>query len=54
MENDKFINVITVVLRGLVVLPNTVQHFDISRPKSIKAVEKAMLDDEKIFFCYSG
>ncbi len=50
MENDKFINVITVVLRGLVVLPNTVQHFDISRPKSIKAVEKAMLDDEKIFF----
>lgn len=39
----------TVALRGLTILPGMVQHFDVSRPKSIAAVEKAMLGDQKLF-----
>lgn len=36
-------------LRGLTVLPTMVLHFDISREKSIKAVEAAMADDQILF-----
>lgn len=39
----------TVALRGMTILPDMVIHFDVSRKKSIKAVEKAMLGDQKIF-----
>lgn len=39
----------TVTLRGMTILPDMVIHFDVSRKKSIKAVEKAMLDDQRIF-----
>ncbi|RDY30511.1 endopeptidase La [Lachnotalea glycerini] len=39
----------TVTLRGMSILPDMVIHFDVSRKKSIKAVEKAMLGDQKIF-----
>lgn len=38
-----------VALRGMVILPGMVAHFDISRAKSIKAVEEAMMDEQKIF-----
>lgn len=38
-----------VALRGITILPGVVVHFDVSRPKSIKAVEIAMMDDQKIF-----
>ena len=40
----------TVALRGMTILPGMVQHFDVSRKKSIAAVEKAMLGDQKLFF----
>lgn len=36
-------------LRGLTVLPTMVLHFDISREKSVRAVEKAMAADQTIF-----
>lgn len=36
-------------LRGVSVLPNTVQHFDIGRKKSIAALEAAMEDNSMIF-----
>ena len=36
-------------LRGMVVMPEQVTHFDVSREKSLKAIEKAMLEDQKIF-----
>ena len=36
-------------LRGMVILPGMVAHFDVSRAKSIKAVEEAMMDEQKIF-----
>lgn len=39
----------TVALRGITVLPEMVLHFDLSRKKSIKAVEEAMNDDQMIF-----
>ncbi len=38
-----------VPLRGLVVLPGMIVHFDISRQQSVRAVEEAMIKDEKIF-----
>ena len=38
----------TVALRGLTILPGMVIHFDLSRQISIKAVENAMLGDQKI------
>lgn len=49
MEEKKYKRVPTVALRGLVAFPNTVIHFDITRAKSMQAIERAMADDEKIF-----
>ena len=42
-------NIPTIALRGMTVLPAMVVHFDISREKSIKAVEQSMVKDQKIF-----
>jgi len=36
-------------LRNLTVLPKLLLHFDINRPRSIAAVEKAMAGDQKLF-----
>ena len=47
MERD-IITVPVIALRGLTVLPRMMMHFDISRPKSILAVEKAMGGDQKV------
>ena len=38
-----------VALRGMVILPGMVAHFDVSRPKSVRAVEQAMVRDQDIF-----
>lgn len=38
-----------VALRGMVVMPEMVVHFDISRERSIEAVQEAMAKDQKIF-----
>lgn len=38
-----------IALRGVTVLPKMMLHFDINREKSIAAVEKAMVADQKIF-----
>ena len=38
-----------VALRGMVILPGMIAHFDVSREKSIKAVEASMMDEQKIF-----
>lgn len=38
-------------LRGISIFPDMVIHFDIGRDKSIKALEKAMLDDSNILLC---
>ena len=39
----------TVALRGLTILPGMVAHFDMSREKSIKAVEASLTGDSQIF-----
>jgi ATP-dependent Lon protease len=36
-------------LRGIVIFPYTITTFDVGRPKSIKAIEEAMLQDNLIF-----
>jgi ATP-dependent Lon protease len=38
-----------VALRGMTILPGMIAHFDISRDKSKKAVERAMIMDQQIF-----
>ena len=38
-----------VALRGMTILPEMVVHFDISRERSIEAVQEAMAKDQKIF-----
>ena len=39
----------TVALRGMVILPRTIIHFDLSRKKSIAAVEQSMVENQRIF-----
>ncbi|MBR5232020.1 MAG: endopeptidase La [Clostridia bacterium] len=36
-------------LRGLMIFPHMVLHFDVGRPRSIAALEAAMLENQKIF-----
>lgn len=36
-------------LRGMMVFPHMVLHFDVGRPKSVSALQEAMMDDQKIF-----
>ena len=38
-----------IALRGTTILPDMIVHFDVSREKSIKAIEKAMVQDQKVF-----
>lgn len=38
-----------VTLRGITILPEMVRHFDISRPKSVKAIEEVVEGKQKIF-----
>ena len=38
-----------VALRNLVVMPKMLLHFDINRPKSVAAVERAMVSDQRLF-----
>ena len=38
-----------VALRGMVIMPEMVVHFDVSRERSIAAIQEAMAEDQKIF-----
>lgn len=48
MENEAII-LPAVALRGITVLPDMIVHFDVTREKSIQAIEKAMQEDQKVF-----
>ena len=48
-NEDKKITMPAVALRGLTILPGMVQHFDISREKSIRAIETAMMGNQKVY-----
>ena len=39
----------TLALRGIVVFPHLRFHFEVARPKSVKAVDMAMMDDQRLF-----
>ncbi|MCX4269323.1 MAG: endopeptidase La [Lachnospiraceae bacterium] len=47
MNEDKIL-IPVIALRGMTILPAMVVHFDVSRTKSIHALEKAMVHDQKI------
>ena len=38
-----------VALRGMTVLPDMVIHFDVSRERSVHAIEQAMLRENRLF-----
>lgn len=38
-----------VALRGMTIMPEMVVHFDVSRQRSIAAIQEAMVEDQKIF-----
>ena len=46
--NELIKNIPVVALRGMTLLPSMITHFDISREKSVKAVETAMFRDQKL------
>ncbi len=48
MENTKIITIPVIAMRGITVLPEMTTSFDISRKKSIAAVEKAMVGDQRV------
>ena len=48
-DNEKIITVTVLPLRGLVVFPKSLIHFDVGRKKSITAINKAMKKDQLIF-----
>lgn len=39
----------TLALRGITIFPGLRFHFEVARPKSVKAVDMAMLDDQRLF-----
>ena len=49
MDNDTLMTLPAVALRGMTILPGMIAHFDISRSRSMKAVEYAMMEDQQIF-----
>lgn len=49
MKENRVLNMPLIPLRGLSVFPHMVLHFDVGRDKSIKALEDAMIKDQKIF-----
>lgn len=49
MANPKYLELPVLPLRGLMIFPNTVLHFDVGRPRSIAALEAGMMAGQKIF-----
>ena len=47
IENGLVLN--TIAMRGLVAFPKMIMHFDVSREKSVKAIERAVKEGGKIF-----
>ena len=46
---EQIMNMPAVALRGLTILPGMIAHFDIRRVRSLRAVEEAMEQDQKIY-----
>lgn len=48
-DTGEYLNLPAIALRGLVVFPNSVMHFDVGREKSVAAVNNAMSNDRMIY-----
>lgn len=48
-EGQKLCRMPVIPLRGMAVMPAAIIHFEVSRDKSIQALESAMLDQGRIF-----
>ncbi|MDD6727729.1 MAG: endopeptidase La [Eubacteriales bacterium] len=48
-EDNKLLKLPVIPLRGLVVFPDMVLHFDVGRKKSVMALKNAMEKDQKVF-----
>ena len=48
-KENLFLELPIIPLRGIVVFPKMVLHFDVGRRKSVKALQKAMDDDQRVF-----
>ena len=48
MDNERM-SLPMVALRGMTILPEMVVHFDVSRERSIAAVQEAMVEGQKVF-----
>nr|WP_308668955.1 endopeptidase La [uncultured Agathobacter sp.] len=46
---EQIINMPAVALRGLTILPRMIAHFDVSRERSLRAIEEAMEQDQRIY-----
>lgn len=46
---EQIINMPAVALRGLTILPGMIAHFDVSRERSLRAIEEAMEQDQRIY-----
>ena len=49
MRKLQTMNLPVLPLRGLMIFPNMVLHFDVGRPKSVMALERGMSDRQKVF-----
>lgn len=49
METSELLTMPAVTLRGLTILPDMITHFDVSRTKSVKAVESSLIQEQKLF-----
>ena len=45
---NRTMSIPVVALRGMTVLPEMVVHFDVSRKRSVEAVQEAMTSDQKV------
>ena len=48
-KSAKTVRIPLMALRGLMIFPHMVLHFDVGRPRSIAALEAAMLENQRIF-----
>jgi len=52
VKTDKigeYLHLPAIALRGLVIFPNSIVHFDVGREKSVNAVNEAMANDRMIY-----
>ena len=49
MPTVKYYELPVIPLKGLIIFPQMVLHFDVGRPKSVAALEQSMAANQKLF-----